>query len=235
MSTGMEHKGPYGFFMAATSYHATCRTDYGDVPLLLELRLFPDGATSWYTIFEDRNIRATYTRGLFDAIPEMLGVAIPHQMTITWQGRNREATIIELLSRDTSAPIGVSIQLQLVLDGQTYTTTPCDVLQDAQLEIVDIAGPEAQLVLQSCSNCIYSGASSPGPGWDDRDGMRCYRDASPQLFEEVVRRGKFASWDAKHSGHYHVSAFHRCAAWQKPGGVELREQERCADRGTSKN
>ena len=129
---------------------------------------------------------------------------------------SREATVVERISRDTEAPFDVSVQLQLVLDGEAYTTTPCDVLQDAQMELNAIVGPEVQLVLQSCTNCIYCTPFDLGPGWDDRNGLRCHRDAPPLLFDEVRRKGKFASWDALYGGHYFVNAFHRCAAWQKP-------------------
>ena len=224
----MESSGRFGPFMAALSYAATCQMDHGEVPLILELRRFPDGAVLWFTIVEGREIRANSFRGLFESIPEMVSVAIPHQLTVTWNGRSREATIIERMFRDTEAPFDVSVQLQLVLDSEAYTTTACDVLQDAQMELYDIVRPEVQLVVQTCTTCFYGYGLSLGPGWDDRNDLRCHRDSPPQLFDSLRRKGKFASWDARYSGHYFVSAFHRCAAWR-----EWREVEPLLGQGSS--
>jgi hypothetical protein len=209
----MQHSSG-GAFVAPHLFEGEYHTDTQVHPLLLELRKYPDGRLAIFTVLDQQPLRATSFQALILSRPDCRALSLSHRVALQWNGTAKRAHLREYFIATPDLPSKVAIQLTLSIDNQTYHTSHCETLQEAYSELMAQLKQTATVWLQTCALCHYSWPALAGPGWDDRDELRCLRDALPDLVIEMHEKGKFASQAARTAGEYFVHAFHTCAAWQ---------------------
>jgi hypothetical protein len=211
-------------FMAASSFEATYRTDQGEQTLILEVRRTPDQGLLLFTVVDGQPVRVNSIHSFILTHPACRALSIPHTVGVLWNGTHKRAEFLEVYAPapDPDPTYRVSIEAALTIEGTTYKSEACATLSEAMAELRDAIGPETDWWLLTCYHCDFQ---QPAFRFlvDDRDEMRCYRDAPEALFVEAKRRGKGASDEALYAGHYYVNAFHTCAAWRRRNPLPTQE------------
>ena len=209
----MQHSSS-GSFIAPHLFEGEYRTDTTVHPLLLEVRKYSDGRMAIFTLLNQQPLRADSFQALLLSRPDCRALSLHHIVTLRWNGSAQRAHLSEHFLPDPEMPSKVAIQLALSIENGSYQTSRCETLQEARGELVAQFEEMAIVWLQTCAMCNYSWPALQGPGWDDRDELRCLRDTPTHLFLEMHEKGKFASQAARTAGEYFVHAFHTCPAWQ---------------------
>lgn len=209
----MKEQFSYGRnFVIARSFEAIYRTRLGEHVLLWESRTPPSGNALFFTVLDGQEIRVGSIHEFIQQHPECISLSIHHTMHVLWNGVSKKAGLDEIYVPDRTGRAYAMIKLRLVIDSAEFETEECSTLADAALELEEIIGSGVEWCLQTCFECDYCSSAFPSPA-SDRDDLRCFRD-DPEAFMEVKRKQKFASAEARFSGHYFVNAFHTCAAWR---------------------
>lgn len=205
----------YQNFVAVSGFEALYKTSQSSQTVIFELRVFRDENLTLFTILDGQEIRETSIHSFVINQAECVSLQIEHPIRILWNGQPEKAALIEEFIRaplDKSTPIHIRVGLKI---GENFfQSDECDTLSDAIKELKEFIGDNTILRLQTCFECIFGWPAFRGPGWDDRNSWRCYRDVPPETFKEVLNKLKFASHEVFFSGHYFVNAFHTCAAWR---------------------
>jgi hypothetical protein len=209
----MSPKNPLRVFMSASAYRALYETAEGVQPLILEVRLLPDGEVRIFTTLAGQPIRANGFRSLLPDRPECLALRLTHAVEVLWGGQRHLAEVEEAYVRDPGAFLSVAVTLRLTIGGQVVTTELHDTLADAVSELRELGAAGGGYWLMTCFSCALSRPALPGPGWDDRDDHQCFRD-TPEAYSSIGGDGSSSRGWGLARGDYFVSAFHTCAAWR---------------------
>jgi len=199
-------------FIAARTFTAIYRTRSGEQPLLFEVRRQFEDQLLLFSIINGEAVRMKSVQDFILKRLECLSLSIPHHIPMQWQGVRKQAELVETFSRSENTNKPILLRLKLTVENKTFEAEG-DCLTEAIFELIEAIGPQIDWYLGTCYHCNYFGAFDAGPGEDDREDLRCYRDAPHEQFLEVKKRAKFASLEAHCSGHYFVDAFHTCPAW----------------------
>lgn len=199
-------------FVSVSVYNALYETEQGEQEIVLELRVKSDRSKQLFTIIDSQHIYSDSIQALLLARPNCKLISISHSIVLVWNEEKKNATLVEAFCKDKHTS-KLCVILKMTCEGLTYETSECDTLSDAISELHELTGQSITWHLQTCYDCRLSDLAFLGPT-DERDELRCYRDAPEALQEEVETKYKFASLEALNSGVYFVSAFHRCAAWK---------------------
>ncbi len=209
----------YRNFVSAAVFEAEFTTIYGTQTLLIETRTYMKKMNEsqnqfLFTIINDKPV---HVRSIVDLIlhdPQCLSLSLPHSVVIELNGVAKRALLTEVYVPHRGAETNWSIRLALTVDGKDYQTGLNDTLQDSFGELHEQMGlPDASWV-KICYQCNYVHGKLNGLQ-DERENLQCFRDSSPEHFEEARRLMKFASAEAWGSGDFFVTAFHTCAAWKR--------------------
>jgi hypothetical protein len=210
----MEMNEVYKNFIGANNFIAIYNTLTDTLLLLCESRVLADGQQVFYTNVDGSEIYANSIHDFVRNDTKCISLSIEHPVYVGSKGETNEAILTEQFIRaenDNIAPI--HFKTILSIGDKLYESDECDTLTDSIEELLEILGKDQRCRLQICHCCNFSWPAFLHPV-SERDELRCFRDAPVDLFEEVLAKGKFASKNARFSGHYYVNAFHRCAAWQ---------------------
>lgn len=203
---------PQGHFVLSRHYFASFMSDEGEEPIVIELRANSLDQFTIFSIVKGKVIRSQHLVDFVGSLPELKFLEIPHQVELLWNEKVLKADLIEVFRSPEQAeePDSILFGLNLKIGDTTYSTTSCDTLQDAIVELQSMIGEEVSWFLRTCYDCYYSGharfyATSDREYW-------CYRDVSG--FSEWRSQWKHADTSMRFSGDFYISAFHTCAAWQ---------------------
>jgi len=188
--------------------------------LLIEMRISAEGKILLFTVVNGQQIRSSSIQEFVLSHPDCLSLSIGHSVNILWNKAIERAELYEIYVPVHSGHNLIRVKVRLIVGNTTHETEACETLTEAVMELKELTSPDAEWWIQTCHHCIYSYPAFLGPGWDDRDQLRCYRD-TPDEFVQIHQKGqKFVSSDTMYAGNYFVHAFHTCAAWRKPKAID---------------
>jgi hypothetical protein len=200
-------------FVAASAFEAVYITEQGEQTLLVEVRRKPDGKMLLFTVVDGQQVREGSIQEFILTHQACKSLCIRHTVHVLWNSTPKTGELLEIFVPEQDVSRGISVRLRLTIASTAYETDACATLTEALMELDDVIGSETDWWLQICHDCYYSAPAFLFPV-DDRDDLRCYRDA-PDVVAEVRDKGKFASPEALYAGSYFVNAFHTCAAWRR--------------------
>jgi hypothetical protein len=203
-------------FVGVYVFEAVCETGLGAETLLIESRISASGKLLLFTVVNGQPMRGGSIQDLVLSYPQCLSLSIGHTLHISWNNAHKKAEVYEIYVPSHSKHNMINMKVRLHIDHMSYETEECETLTEAIGELKTLTGPQIAWWFQTCHHCLYSYPAFRGPGWDDRDHLRCYRDAPNELVQVQQKGQKFVDFDTMYAGSYFVNAFHTCAAWQPP-------------------
>jgi hypothetical protein len=192
---------------------ATCRVDQREEVILLESR-----TTAWeeeflFAVIDGKPFHVHSIHELVHTVPSLVSLSVQHDIRVLWNGVIKKAKLVETFRPKWSVdhPPIASVELTLVVDNNTYQTTPSDSFTEAYIELHELTPEELDWKVCTCYDCKYSGQARDYSN-NDRE-YWCYRDV-PDAFAEIQAKGKYASQQARFAGMYYAKTFHTCMAWQ---------------------
>lgn len=206
---------PIENFVAVQTFEATYHDAVGELRLVVELRQNVKGHLSLFTKLRGQEIRVKSIQEFVKSQPDCISLSIPHHVHIQWKDKLQPAHLIEIYSPTFGSHPFTWCNLKLIIDKTSYETEECDSLTEAWWELHEMTQQEDKSWrLITCYDCFFAQAGYLFFGHDERDQLRCYRDAPAEVAEEVNENPKHAHKEALESGAYFVNAFHTCAAWE---------------------
>ena len=201
-------------FAAIRAAPATVTTDNGEEDIMIELRIFPSEEQVVFAIVNGMKIYSNWIGGIVADNLSINTLQIDRSIKILSNGKPTTAilseTIRRVLQNDLSEGPSAEFQLTLQFEGAKFETEFHPTLMDGIWEFQEAAEPEMDVWPKTCYHCRFAHHGSL-LGHDPE--YRCYREV-PEANEEIMRKGKQASDEARYAGTYTVSAFHTCAAWE---------------------